>query len=331
MAMRSICRVISAAKIAEPFQQEIKSNVAKLGYSPVLRAFLANSDPSAKEYADWTAKTATGLGITFDLQQIKREELEAAILDANKNPKVNGIMNYWPVFDNVMEDTRVQQQVDPLKDVEGFSPVFIRNLYDNVRFFDPPANLIKSILPATPLALVKALEHLAVYNPLLEEGSRLYGKTITIVNRSEIVGRPLAALCANDGATVYSVDVTGIRKYTRDRLKLERHRFEEVEMTVEQAAQLSDVVICGVPSPAYKFPSASLKDGAIAINFSSAKNFDKDTVKEHASIYVPSIGKVTILMLLRNLLRLSQNQHNLAVVSQSSVSAKSAMDVRASL
>ena len=195
----------------------------------------------------------------------------------------------------------MQQTVATFKDVEGFSAIFIENLYNNVRYFDPPSNLIQSILPATPLALVKALEHLSMYNPLLEAGSRLYGRTITIVNRSEIVGRPLAALCANDGATVYSVDVTGVRKYTRDRLKLSCHRYEEVDMTMRQAAKRSDVVICGVPSPQFKFPSEALKDGAIAINFSSYKNFDKESVKDHASIYVPSIGKVTIAMLLRNL------------------------------
>lgn len=301
MSSKSLCRVISAAKIAEPFKAELQAGIARLGVSPVLRAFLANQDPSAKEYAEWTAKTAREIGFTFELEEIRKEHLEAAILDANKDPAVNGIMNYWPVFSDVKEDARVQQQVTPLKDVEGFSSIFIENLYKNVRYFDPPANMIQSILPATPLALVKALEHVAVYNPLLERGSRLYGKTITIVNRSDIVGRPLAALCANDGATVYSVDVTGIRKYTRDRLQLSCHRWEDVDMTMKQAASISDVVICGVPSEDFKFPSAAMKDGAIAINFSSAKNFDKDSIKEHASIYVPTIGKVTITMLLRNL------------------------------
>lgn len=299
--MASICRVISAAQIASPFKRELSVGIDRLGFSPVLRAFLSNDDPSAKEYASWTAKTAREMGFTFQLQNLHKSELEAAILEANQDTSVNGIMNYWPVFTDPKEDARIQQQVASLKDVEGFSTVFIDNLYSNVRYFDPPTNLIQSILPATPLALVKALEHVSVYNPLLERGSRLYGKTITIINRSDIVGRPLAALCANDGATVYSVDINDVRKYTRDRLRLSSHRWEPVDMTMRQAAAQSDVVISGVPAEHFKFPSSSLKDGAIAINFSSAKNFDRDTVKEHASIYVPSIGKVTITMLLRNL------------------------------
>ncbi|KAG5721249.1 hypothetical protein E4T56_gene17338, partial [Termitomyces sp. T112] len=48
-----------------------------------------------------------------------------------------------------------------------------------------------------------------------------------------------------------------------------------------------------------------LKDGCVCVNVSSEKNFEKD-VREKASLYIPTIGKVTILMLLRNLLRLQQ-------------------------
>ena len=60
----------------------------------------------------------------------------------------------------------------------------------------------KCVLPCTPLAVVKALEHLEAYDPALPEGNRLRGKKVTVVNRSEVVGRPLAAMLANDGAQV---------------------------------------------------------------------------------------------------------------------------------
>ena len=75
---------------------------------------------------------------------------------------------------------------------------------------------VKSILPCTPLAIVKVLEHIGVYNKMLEYGDRARGKVITVINRSvfrifltnrsEVVGRPLAALLANDGARVLSID-----------------------------------------------------------------------------------------------------------------------------
>jgi methylenetetrahydrofolate dehydrogenase (NAD+) len=58
-----------------------------------------------------------------------------------------------------------------------------------------------------------------VYNSILEEGNRLHGKTITVINRSEVVGRPLAALMANDGATVISVDLDSTLLFSRGLFK----------------------------------------------------------------------------------------------------------------
>lgn len=123
-----------------------------------------------------------------------------------------------------------------------------------------------------------------------------------MVNRSEIVGRPLAALLANDGAKVYSIDITCVQRYHRGAgIKLRKHEVEETDLKLKDVAPLSDIIITGVPSADYKFPSELIRDGAICINFSSEKNFDTDAVKEHAAIYVPAIGKVTVAMLLRNL------------------------------
>jgi methylenetetrahydrofolate dehydrogenase (NAD+) len=153
------------------------------------------------------------------------------------------------------------------------------------------------------------MEYIGVYNTVLPYGNRLYGRTITVINRSEIVGRPLAAMLANDGAKVYSVDVTGVQAFTRGTgIKLQAHKVEDTDLTLEQVVPQSDVVITGVPSPNYKLPSKLLKDGVIAINFSSFANFEDD-VKHHASIFVPSVGKVTVAMLERNLFRLHDYQH----------------------
>jgi methylenetetrahydrofolate dehydrogenase (NAD+) len=98
---------------------------------------------------------------------------------------------------------------------------------------NPPPGTVKSIIPCTPLAIVKCLEYVGVYNKILQYGDRLYGKTVTIVNRyvrvarqllpsradgifsSEVVGRPLAALLSNDGARVFSVDIDSIQVILR--------------------------------------------------------------------------------------------------------------------
>ena len=78
-------------------------------------------------------------------------------------------------------------------------------------------------------------------------------------------------------------------------------------MKLEEVLAVSDVVITGVPSEHYKLPATNLKDGVIAVNFSTFKNMGED-VQEKASIFVPSVGKVTICMLQRNLLRLLSYQ-----------------------
>ena len=118
-------------------------------------------------------------------------------------------------------------------------------------------------------------------------------------------------MLANDGATVYSVDVNGIQVFTRGSgIKLKAHKVEDIETTVEEVVGRSDVVITGVPTSNYKLPTKYLRDGVVAINFSSSKNFEDD-VKSKASIFVPSVGKVTVAMLERNLLRLTDYQNDI--------------------
>lgn len=299
-------RTILASTIAKKYIEEIENGVKQLDKPPKLVGFLANDDPAAKTYADWTGKTSESLGFNYELRVVDKEDLEEAIIEANQDDEVNGIMVYFPVFGN-RQDQYLQQVVSLEKDVEGLNHQYIQNMYHNIRYLNKEETK-KSILPCTPLAVVKIIEYLGVYNPLLPYGNRLYGKQVVIVNRSEIVGRPLAALLANDGATVYSVDLDGIQRFTRgEGLKLHRHQVVDVDTTLEEVAKNADVIVTGVPSPSYKFPKELVKDGAVVINFSSEKNFNPD-VKEKASLYVPMIGKVTIAMLLRNLLRLMENK-----------------------
>lgn len=303
-------RTILASTIAKPFTEEITNQVKDLDFTPRLVGFLANDDPAAEMYANWTGKTCESLGFKYDLIQVDKNELESALIKANKDDEVNGIMVYFPVFGN-NQDQYLQQLISTEKDVEGLNFLYYHNLYHNVRFLDAPINEQKSILPCTPLAIVKILEYLGVYNNILHYGNRLYGKKVLVVNRSEIVGRPLAALLANDGATVYSVDINNVQQFTRgDDLLEHRHKVIELsgdEYSVETLAPRCDVIITGVPSDNYKFPSSYVSNGAVVINFASAKNFTDD-IKQKAGLYVPSIGKVTISMLLRNLLRLIDNK-----------------------
>lgn len=129
---------------------------------------------------------------------------------------------------------------------------------------------------------------------------------MTIVNRSEIVGRPLAALLANEGAKVFSVDANNVQTFT----ELDANKtcqFIDTNLKCHQVIPQSDIVITGVPIPNYKVPTKLLKPGAVAINFSTFANFEPD-IKSRVSYFVPSVGKVTVAMLVRNLLRLYDYQ-----------------------
>lgn len=117
------------------------------------------------------------------------------------------------------------------------------------------------------------------------------------------MGRPLAALLANDGARVFSVDIDSIQEYNKRPSSFTyqaHHTVHPTSLTLAECLALSDVVITGVPNAAYKVDTALLKPGTVCVNVASEKNFGAD-VREKASIYVPAVGKVTILMLLRNL------------------------------
>ncbi|KAI0484665.1 methylenetetrahydrofolate dehydrogenase [Xylariaceae sp. FL0804] len=309
------CKVILANTIAKGLLSEVTATLKTVQKNcegkPTLVAFLANGDPAAVKYAEWSKKTCEDSGFDFDLRQVDKDELEEAIMAANEENKVDGIIVYYPIFpDNSAHDKYLQETVSLSKDVEGLCHKHIFNMYHNVRYIDPPHNLKKSILPCTPLAVVKILEYLQIYNPILPSGNRLYGRTITVINRSEVNGRPLAALLANDGATVYSVDLTGVQVFTRGRgIRQHRHQVQEKEgWGLEQCIPISDVVISGVPSEKFKVPTELIREGAVCINFSSDRNFDGPAVKEKASIYVPSVGKVTNAVLLRNLVRLIANR-----------------------
>jgi len=355
----TFCRVVNATEVAKPFSEEItqqiQTSLAAGGKKPKLVGFLCGSkDSPSAVYADWTRKACESVGIDYELRRIADEaeaeetgsetlggaaDLEAAILDANSDPAVNGIMVYYPTGAGQRLDSYIQQVVTREKDVEGMNFSYLFNLYHNIRQIDPrtislslahsakeasqqkaeggpqQGPLVKSILPCTPLAVVKTLEYLSVYNNLLPYGQRAYGKVITVINRSEVVGRPLAALLANDGARVLSVDVDDIQEFNRrHRSKtsantphLPHHIVKWTQMSLEECLKISDVVITGVPSKGYKVKTEHLKDGVVAVNFSSEKNFEAD-IKEKASIYVPAIGKATISMLQRNLLRLAEYQ-----------------------
>ena len=189
--------------------------------------------------------------------------------------------------------------MDYRKDIEAGSNYWTRKLYNNDRFVNV-AKSHKALLPCTPLAIVKMLTHVGVYNP--NEARPIQNKVVTIFNRSEVIGRPLAVMMSNDGATIYSFDENGP-------LKFENAQPSEIKITRTQALRQSDIVVTGVPNSKFEKVSASeIQPGTVCINFSSTPNFNDD-VNTHTDIYIPRVGPMTVAMCMRNTLRLYMNFH----------------------
>lgn len=302
---------INAADAAAPFRIEIQKAVDALpsGVGPKLVGLLANGDPAARKYAEWTAKAFTADKLRFELREVDENDVEEELERMNCDPEIHGIMIYYPCFGQRpsfhggSHDDYLRDTVSAHKDVEGLNHYYRRCLYKNQRFVDAECKK-KCVLPCTPLAVVKILEHLQVYDSALPIGDRMSGKSVVVINRSEVVGRPLAAMLANDGALVYSVDISSIYIFRRGKLVE-----PDAGVTQESAVREADIVVLGVPTDKFKLDPSWVKEGAVVLNVSSNKNIDdKVLLATRPGVrYVAQVGKVTVAMLERNLLRLYQN------------------------
>lgn len=306
------CKV-SAEQVAAPFRQEVRDAAQRLKAEgrpiPKLVGILANSDHFARKYAEWTGKACRADELEFELKEVPDSELQTELEKVNCDPQVHGMMIYYPVFgarpsfSGGTQDEHFRDSVSAYKDVEGLSHYYRRALYRNSRTVDGDKDR-KCVLPCTPLAVVKTLQYLEVYDKSLPPSEGLSNKVAVVINRSEVVGRPVAAMMANDGATVYSVDIDSTYIFRRGQLEV-----PPPSLTTEAAVRMADIVILGVPSPSYKLDPSWVKENAVVINVASHKNIDEkallSTVK--GVRFMGAVGKVTVAMLMRNLVQLHSN------------------------
>jgi len=287
--------LIDPSLIAQQFRDQIITEVAVIN-APLKIVGLVGSDykPSLT-YAKYTEVGCNSVGINFELRKVDKYSLEKEIGKINSDPSIHGVMIYYPIF-NVEQDNYLKDQVDYRKDIEGLNTHWIRKLYNNERI-DDKSN--KAILPCTPLAIIKLLEAAGVMSL---ESSPLAEKKVTIFNRSEVVGRPLANMMAHDGATVYSFDEEGP-------ILIERDNISGTCITRKQALAESDIIITGVPNKHFELIKADeINASAVGVNFSTLKNFELDA-REKLATFIPRVGPMTVTMVLRNTLRLYKNYH----------------------
>lgn len=293
-------KVLDPNNIAAGFRDAVRREIAEEHLGINIVGILATTDPASVTYADYTRAGCEDVGIRFDLRSTDAEQVRAVLEEANQDPSVHGIFVYYPIWGDD-RDAELRDLISPQKDVEGLSPHWIRKLYANERF-DDEQRKFKAILPCTPLAIIKLLEATESYEPF---GLPFDGQQITIFNRSEVVGRPLAYMLSNDGARVYSFDINGGLV-----VDVNSSDHESRPVTREEALSQSDIVITGVPSPHFeKVRAEELKPGAICLNFSYIQNFEQEA-KDAASLYIPRVGPMTVAMCMRNALQLYRNYHH---------------------
>lgn len=174
-----------AAKIRERARKDA-AEIARTGRPPFLRVLLVGENPASQTYIASKAKAAREVGIGAETLRLPFDASPAALLAeverANADPTVDGILVQLPLPPG-HEPSRVLDAVHPLKDVDGFHPENVGLLHQGRPRF----------VPCTAAGVIALLEAYDVPIP---------GKRAVILGRSDIVGKPLAALLTARDATV---------------------------------------------------------------------------------------------------------------------------------
>jgi len=292
-------REFNPDELAHIYRREQQIAVERNGYKNKLNILgilsLDTGDQASMVYASTLQKFCDFIGFKLGLIQTDSNKIEKKIQQANEDPSIHGIFVFYPIF-NDARDKKIKESISHSKDIEGLSSFWSKKLYADERYVDE-AKKKKAILPCTSLGILKTL----AYVDHLDEraGQTFAGKKITIFNRSDVVGLPLAYMLKNDGATVYSFDIDG-------GVVMRKHG-EKTPITRKEALSQSEIIVTGVPSRAFeKVRGEEIKENTTCLNFSFVQNFE-DSAKEKAGIYIPRVGPMTIGMCLRNVVRLYEN------------------------
>ncbi|MEW5963412.1 MAG: bifunctional methylenetetrahydrofolate dehydrogenase/methenyltetrahydrofolate cyclohydrolase FolD [Pseudomonadota bacterium] len=175
-----------AAEVRARVAADVTDLVAKHGLKPGLAVVLVGEDPASKVYVKNKAQQTVEVGMNSWEHKLPAETTEAdllALVDRlNKDPAVNGILVQLPLPKHI-NSTKVLNSIDPDKDVDGFHPVNVGRLWIGER----------ALVACTPTGSVilakKALPELA-------------GVNAVVIGRSNIVGKPVAALLLRENCTV---------------------------------------------------------------------------------------------------------------------------------
>ena len=174
-----------SAKIKERVKKDCEELIAK-GIKPTLAVILVGEDKASQTYVASKEKAciAAGMGSVMHRlgEQTTQNELLSLIEVLNKDDSIHGILVQLPLPKH-LDTNEVLRRIDPNKDVDGFHALNVGKLNSGLDGF----------VPCTPLGIMEIFK---------EYNIDLVGKNALVIGRSNIVGKPMAALLLNAGATV---------------------------------------------------------------------------------------------------------------------------------
>jgi methylenetetrahydrofolate dehydrogenase (NADP+)/methenyltetrahydrofolate cyclohydrolase len=183
-------QIIDGKQIAANVRAEVATEVARLqkehGLKPGLAVVLVGEDPASKVYVANKAKQTVEVGMNSWEHRLSAETSEADVLalvnKLNNDPACHGILVQLPLPKHINSE-KVLNSINPDKDVDGFHPVNVGRLWVGER----------ALVPCTPtgsIILAKSVQ------------SNLSGLDAVVIGRSNIVGKPVAALLLRENCTV---------------------------------------------------------------------------------------------------------------------------------
>ena len=277
-------KIIDGKMLAQQIRENLRLKIKNLGLTPCLAVVLVGDNEASQIYVRNKRKAAEEIGMECEVHHLSAESSFEQVADLvqklNANPKVNGIIVQMPLPQHLNSD-KILRLIDERKDVDGFGLHNAGLLMQN----QPSA-----MIAATPKGVLAMLR---------STGIQLTGKHAVIIGRSNIVGRPLAALLLNQDCTV-----TVVHTLTQN---------------IAEITKQADILVaaCGCP----KLVKADwVKDGAVVIDVGINRldnhlcgDVDFYGVESKASFITPvpgGVGPMTICSLMQNTFDLYNIQYN---------------------
>jgi methylenetetrahydrofolate dehydrogenase (NADP+)/methenyltetrahydrofolate cyclohydrolase len=281
-------KIIEGRKIAKEISESLKVKVEyfikKYKLTPKLAVIIVGEDPASLFYVKMIAKSCEKVSIDFEKHSLSEKSSEEELLkfidNLNEDKKVSGIIVQVPLPKHINQE-RIQEEVNPSKDVDCFNPINMGRLALGKPEF----------LPCTPYA---------VYELMKRENIVVEGKHTVIVGRSNIVGKPLSLILLQK------------KQYANATLTICHSRTNDLAYYTRQA----DILIAAVGSPE-TIKRDMVKEGAVIIDVGTNEVDGKlvgdvayEEVLNKVSVITPvpgGVGPITNIMLMQNTLKAAGN------------------------